>query len=75
MIFLVSCLSSVAVSSSCTRDEVSLFKLFRFDMTKTQNNYWEDHIVRKIDGVIADAKKKKDIHTNTSLSSTFPWRM
>ena len=59
MTFLVSCLSSVAVSFSCTWDEVSLFRPFRFDMTKTQNNYWEDHIVRKIDGVIDDAKRKK----------------
>ncbi|KAK2550530.1 hypothetical protein P5673_028729 [Acropora cervicornis] len=31
----------------------------RFDMTKPQNNYWEDHIARKLDGIIEDAKKKR----------------
>jgi len=28
-------------------------------MTKPQNNYWEDHIARKLDGIIEDAKKKR----------------
>ncbi|XP_067042143.1 uncharacterized protein [Acropora muricata] len=31
----------------------------RFDMTKPQNKYWKDHIARKLDGIIEDAKKKR----------------
>ena len=41
---------------------------FRFDMTKPQNYYCGDHVLRKVCDIREDVKHNISIHVNISLS-------